>query len=97
MVITLAPCWYCSGLVRQFGFRTAVVVGEQRTSQGGVDRLRSLGVKVIDLDSRVCDSADRLYPRTKPGVVKLGRRVNRHLRARRLDLSADCQGAARQR
>src|SRR5262252_4810217 len=27
MVTTLAPCWYCSGLVRQFGFGT-VVVGE---------------------------------------------------------------------
>jgi cytosine/creatinine deaminase len=27
MVTTLAPCWYCSGLVRQFGIRT-LVVGE---------------------------------------------------------------------
>lgn len=53
MVTTLAPCWYCSGLVRQFGFGT-VVVGEQRTFQGGVDWLRSLGVKVVDLDSDEC-------------------------------------------
>ena len=30
MVTTLAPCWYCSGLVRQFGIRT-LVVGESRT------------------------------------------------------------------
>src|ERR1700730_5848756 len=29
MVTTLAPCWYCSGLIRQFGFGT-VVVGESR-------------------------------------------------------------------
>jgi cytosine/creatinine deaminase len=53
MVTTLAPCWYCSGLVRQFGFRT-VVVGESRTFQGGVDWLRSLGIEVIDLESQEC-------------------------------------------
>jgi len=53
MVTTLAPCWYCSGLIRQFGFGT-VVVGESRNFQGGVDWLRSLGVKVIDLDSSEC-------------------------------------------
>jgi cytosine/creatinine deaminase len=53
MVTTLAPCWYCSGLVRQFGFGT-VVVGESRNFQGGLDWLRSLGVKVIDLDSQEC-------------------------------------------
>ena len=51
MVTTLAPCWYCSGLVRQFGFGT-VVVGESRNFQGGIEWLRSLGVGVIDLDSR---------------------------------------------
>jgi cytosine deaminase len=53
MATTLAPCWYCSGLVRQFGLGT-VVVGEQHTFQGGVDWLRSLGVKVVDLDSSEC-------------------------------------------
>jgi len=53
MVTTLAPCWYCSGLVRQFGFGT-VVVGESRNFQGGIDWLRSLGVRVIDLDSADC-------------------------------------------
>ena len=53
MVTTLAPCWYCTGLIRQFGFRT-LVVGESRTFQGGVDSLRELGVEVIDLDSQEC-------------------------------------------
>lgn len=53
MVTTLAPCWYCSGLVRQFGFRT-VIVGESRTFQGGVAALRELGVEIIDLDSLEC-------------------------------------------
>jgi len=53
MVTTLAPCWYCSGLVRQFGFRT-LIVGESRTFEGGVDWLRELGIEVIDLDSEEC-------------------------------------------
>jgi len=53
LVTTLAPCWYCSGLIRQFGFRTAVV-GESRTFQGGIAWLRELGVEVIDLDSEEC-------------------------------------------
>ena len=49
MVTTLAPCWYCSGLVRQFKIGT-VVVGESRTFSGGVQWLRDNGVTVIDLD-----------------------------------------------
>jgi len=53
MVTTLAPCWYCSGLVRQFRIGT-LVVGESRNFQGGVDWLRENGVRVIDLDSREC-------------------------------------------
>jgi len=53
MVTTLAPCWYCSGLVRQFRIGT-VVVGESRTFSGGIDWLRENGVNVIDLDSREC-------------------------------------------
>jgi cytosine deaminase len=53
MVTTLAPCWYCSGLVRQFRIGT-VVVGESRTFHGGIDWLRENGVKVIDLDSAEC-------------------------------------------
>jgi len=53
LVTTLAPCWYCSGLVRQFGF-PRVIVGESRTFQGGIDWLRALGIEVIDLDSREC-------------------------------------------
>ena len=67
MVTTLAPCWYCSGLVRQFGFGT-VVVGESRNFQGGVAWLRSLGVKVIDLDSEECAAMLGEYIRTNPEV-----------------------------
>jgi cytosine deaminase len=53
MVTTLAPCWYCSGLVRQFRIGT-LVVGESRTFAGGLDWLRENGVNVIDLDNREC-------------------------------------------
>jgi creatinine deaminase len=67
MVTTLAPCWYCSGLVRQFGFR-ALVVGESRNFQGGMDWLRSLGIQVIDLDSTECVSLLAEYIRVNPEV-----------------------------
>ncbi|MBS1812206.1 MAG: nucleoside deaminase [Acidobacteria bacterium] len=53
MVTTLAPCWYCSGLVRQFKIGT-VVVGESVNFAGGVDWLRENGVNVIDLHSPEC-------------------------------------------
>jgi len=65
MVTTLAPCWYCSGLVRQFGFGT-VVVGESQNFQGGIDWLRSLGINVIDLDSSECVRMMRDYIRANP-------------------------------
>jgi cytosine/creatinine deaminase len=53
MVTTLAPCWYCSGLIRQFRIGT-VVVGESVNFQGGIDWLRENGVNVILLDSQEC-------------------------------------------
>lgn len=67
MVTTLAPCWYCSGLVKQFGFGT-VVVGESRNFQGGLDWLRSLGVTVIDLNSEECVTLLAEYIRAHPEV-----------------------------
>jgi creatinine deaminase len=53
MVTTLAPCWYCSGLILQFGIG-AVVVGESKTFRGGLDWLRERGVQIIELDSPDC-------------------------------------------
>jgi creatinine deaminase len=53
MVTTLAPCWYCSGLVRQFGIGT-LVVGESRNFSGGLEWLSSLGITVVDLESSEC-------------------------------------------
>jgi creatinine deaminase len=53
MVTTLAPCWYCSGLIRQFGIGV-VVVGESVNFRGGIDWLQENGIKVIDLASKEC-------------------------------------------
>ena len=69
MVTTLAPCWYCSGLVRQFGFGT-LVVGDTRNFQGGIEWLRSLGIRVVDLDSEECVSMMADYIRDHPDVWK---------------------------
>jgi cytosine/creatinine deaminase len=67
MVTTLAPCWYCSGLVRQFRIGT-VVVGESRTFSGGLDWLRANGVEVIDLDSGECHKLLEGYITEHPDV-----------------------------
>lgn len=53
MVTTLSPCWYCSGLVRQFNIG-AVVIGEATNFHGGHDWLEELGVEVIVLDDPAC-------------------------------------------
>ena len=67
MVTTLAPCWYCSGLILQFRIG-AVVVGESRTFRGGVDWLREHGVEVIDLESAECEQLLGDYIRQHPQV-----------------------------
>ena len=53
MVTTLSPCWYCSGLVRQFNIG-AVVIGEAKNFHGGHDWLRELGVEIVMLDDPAC-------------------------------------------
>ena len=67
IVTTLAPCWYCSGLVRQFGIGT-VIVGESRTFQGGVAWLRDAGVAVVDLDSDECAELLQSFIADRPDV-----------------------------
>ncbi len=67
MVSTLAPCWYCSGLVRQFGF-AQLLVGESRNFPGGLEWLRSLGIRVLDLNSEECISLMAEYIRANPAV-----------------------------
>lgn len=53
MVTTLAPCWYCSGLIRQFNIGK-VIVGESVNFRGGIDWLRENDIKVVDLASDEC-------------------------------------------
>ena len=53
LVTTLAPCWYCSGLIRQFNIGS-VVVGESVNFSGGIDWLRQNGINVIELNSAGC-------------------------------------------
>lgn len=67
MATTLAPCWYCSGLILQFRIG-AVVVGESRTFRGGIDWLRERGVEVIDLQSQECERLLGAYIRSHPEV-----------------------------
>src|SRR5579863_7456100 len=67
MVTTLAPCWYCSGLVRQFRIGT-LVVGESRTFSGGVQWLRENGVRVVDLDSAACRELMERFIAARPDV-----------------------------
>ncbi|MFN3001903.1 nucleoside deaminase [Mycolicibacterium wolinskyi] len=55
MVTTLSPCWYCSGLVRQFNIG-AVVIGEAKTFSGGHDWLAENGVKITLLEDQRCVS-----------------------------------------
>ncbi len=67
MVTTLAPCWYCSGLVVQFRI-PMVVVGESVNFAGGVEWLRSRGVEIVDLHSEECISLLGDYIRRHPEV-----------------------------
>jgi cytosine deaminase len=67
MVTTLAPCWYCSGLVRQFRIGT-LVVGESRNFPGGLDWLRENGVNVIDLDDQDCRELLETYIAAHPEI-----------------------------
>jgi cytosine deaminase len=67
MVTTLAPCWYCSGLVRQFNIGT-VIVGESLNFFGGIDWLRQHGVKVIDMGSTDCAQLLKAYITANPEI-----------------------------
>ena len=67
MVTTLAPCWYCTGLIRQFRIGT-LIVGESRTFSGGLASLRELEVNVIDLDNADCRSLMERFIVANPAI-----------------------------
>jgi creatinine deaminase len=65
MVTTLSPCWYCSGLVRQFGI-SRVVVGESQTFYGGHDWLAEHGVEIVLLDDPGCVAMMKEFIAARP-------------------------------
>lgn len=69
MVTTLSPCWYCSGLVRQFGI-SRVVVGEAVTFHGGHDWLAEHGVEIVVLDDPECVALMREFIGARPDLWK---------------------------
>jgi creatinine deaminase len=67
MATTLSPCWFCSGLIRQFGI-SRVVIGEARTFYGGHDWLAENGVEVVLLDDPECVELMSRFIAEKPEV-----------------------------
>lgn len=67
MVTTLSPCWYCSGLVRQFGI-SRVVIGEAVTFHGGHDWLAEHGAEVVVLDDPECVALMREFTARNPAL-----------------------------
>ncbi|WP_155055406.1 nucleoside deaminase [Streptomyces blattellae] len=67
MVTTLSPCWYCSGLVRQFGI-SRVVIGEAVTFHGGHDWLAEHGVEIVLLDDPECVGMMRDFIKNNPAL-----------------------------
>jgi cytosine deaminase len=65
MVTTLSPCWYCSGLVRQFGI-SRVVIGEAETFHGGHDWLAASGVEIVLLGDAGCEAMMRDFVAARP-------------------------------
>ncbi len=67
MVTTLAPCWYCSGQIRQFRIGK-VVAGESVNFDGGIDWLQQNGVEVVDLNSDECTQMLGAFIREHPDL-----------------------------
>ena len=67
MVTTLAPCYYCSGLIIQFKIRK-IIVGESINFQGGIEWIKEKGVEVIDLNSQECINMLSSYIEKNPEI-----------------------------
>ena len=67
MVTTLSPCWYCSGLVRQFNIGS-LLIGESRTFSGGHEWLAENGVTVTVLDDQRCAALMSAFVAEHPGL-----------------------------
>ena len=67
LVTTLAPCWYCSGLISQFKFKH-VIVGDSVNAQGGVEWLREQGIDIVDLASAECIEMIAKFQKDRPDL-----------------------------
>jgi len=67
MATTLSPCWYCSGLVRQFGI-SRVVIGEATTFVGGHDWLAEHGVEIVLFNDPECIRMMRDFEAGNPAL-----------------------------
>ena len=56
LATSLSPCWYCSGLIRQFGIGR-VIVGDDKNFMGGQDWVAEHGCELVVLND--------------PGLIKL--------------------------
>jgi creatinine deaminase len=63
LVTTLAPCWYCTGLIHQFRFKQ-IIVGDSVNAQGGVAWLREKGFDILDLADPTCIAMMRDFKHT---------------------------------
>jgi creatinine deaminase len=69
LVTTLAPCWYCSGMIYQFRFRQ-VIVGDSVNAQGGMLWLREQGIDIVDVGSQECIDLIAEFQRKRPDLWK---------------------------
>jgi len=67
MVTTLSPCWFCSGLIRQFRI-PRLIVGEARTFGGQHAWLAEHGVDVTVLDDPACAELMARFAEEHPGT-----------------------------
>jgi cytosine/creatinine deaminase len=67
LATTLSPCWYCAGLVRQFGIGR-LIVGEDRTFDGQHRWLAEHGVEVVLLDDPECVALMAAFIKARPEV-----------------------------
>jgi creatinine deaminase len=67
LVTTLAPCWYCTGLIYQFRFRQ-VIVGDSVNAQGGIHWLREKGIDILDLHSPECIDIIAKFQKDRPNL-----------------------------
>ena len=67
LVTTLAPCWYSTGLIYQFGFKQ-VIVGDSINAKGGLAFLREKGFDIVDLTPPECIEMLGDFQRKNPAL-----------------------------